>query len=479
MDILTPTPTPSKLSQLYCCVDAPASFIPKARYALESLLLPLGIAPKWVDLESLPEGGVYYGRSNTDLPAGVTQFRFAEETSAFFERRTPYDVNRIRWIDAEGEKLPILFDGGEDSEGDLIASAFFWLSGWQEYVNRGCDTHGRFTYAASLQAQLDLAYTPVVDGYRELIAKRLELAGISINRRSWGSHQWAFCPTHDIDYLRKWRAGMVYREVVQYFVANRRKVSMTQRFARLGRFIFDFFQPGDVFREAIRRMVDGIQTVDGKATYFFKTGAHGPNDVYYRTSHPILKKIIQRLDTLGFEVGLHPSYHAHDHIGYLKEEKNLLQAICLRRVRSVRQHFLRHDILVTPRMHEITGFRIDSTLGFPDYEGFRRATCHPFQLFDLHQNRSLDVWEMPLCLMDGVLFNRRHMSVDEAVEATRRLIEVCKKYDGVCVALWHNTLWDEMDFPGWGEHFEHSLRLAVEENARIDTLQGALDAYLS
>ena len=460
---------PCSMHKLPCHIDAPDFYAPRARYALDMLLGPLGIEPVWVGRDELPAGGLYYGPPDKSFRMNVVSITLPPETLAFFRSHSPYPVDRVHFVDIEQERAPVLFSGA-DGEYDLIASSFFWLSGWQEYVTRERDQHGRFTYDLSLQSSLNTAYLPVVEVYREMLARRLETAGIPIKR----PEGWVFCPTHDIDYLRKWRPGMIYREIVEYFAFNRRRVSAGQRASRLGAFAADLLKPGDIFRTSIHRMINRVSQAGGRATYFLKTGAHGPHDVYYNPGNGFLRKTLHRLEALGFEVALHPSFHAQDHAGYLHEEKERLEAVWPLSIRSVRQHYLRYDLLNTSRLHEEAGFFIDSTLGFPDHEGFRRGTCHPFRIFDIQNNKPLNLWELPLSIMDGTVFNRRHLSIDEAIQASSRLAEACKSYGGVFVGLWHNTLWDELDFPGWGEHFERTMDLVEEKGGRILTLQEAL-----
>lgn len=470
---------PQNALPLSCCIDAAEEYIPKARYALKMLLMPLGINPHWVSKGALPEGGLFYGRSaGPAMPEGYISFKLHPATEAFFAERKAFDSSDARLRSYEDVTYPVLFGGEEEGEDDLIASAFFWLSGWQEYTIRQRDQHGRFTYAASLQAALKTVAQPTVDIYREVLARRLNKAGIPVKRRIWGSQSWAFCPTHDIDYLRKWRPGMIYRELIEYFATNQRNESFGSRLHRLHAFATDFLRPGDIFRKAFDRMIKETVIREGKGTYFIKTGAHGPNDVYYSTRHPYLRKKIKELEGHGFEVGLHPSYFAHTHAGYMLEEKEGLKDICLEEPVSVRQHYLRYELPVTPRQHKAAGFKIDSSLAFADHEGFRRSTCHPFQIYDIAANSPLDIWEMSLCLMDGTVFNYRNLEDAEAQAITQKMVDACKQFGGVCVALWHNTLWDEMDFPGWGKHFIETMDYVQQEGARIDTLKSALGAYL-
>ena len=87
------------------------------------------------------------------------------------------------------------------------------------------------------------------------------------------------------------------------------------------------------------------------------------------------------------------------------------------------------------------------------------------------------MWEMPLSVMESALFNRMNLSPSEAIDYTRKLIHTCADFGGVFVGLWHNTLWDELDYPGWGAHFEATLDETVRQEGGMKALEGALDSW--
>ncbi len=468
-------PEANRAIPLPCCVEAPASYLPRAQYGLRMLLLPLGIDPRWVDREDLAGPGLYYGPEPERISERILRLRLAPATLAYFDEATPYDRRRVRWRPWDDDRWPILFHEAETD--DLAASAFFWLSGWQEHTSRARDRHGRFPHHASLQAHFGTTTRPVVDAYREMLAQQLTGLGVPLRRRAWGGAAWTLCPTFDIDYLRKWRKGMVYRETVEYFLLNRRRVRPGARLRRFGHFLRDSMTPGDVYRIAFERLQQETVQRSGTATFFLKTDAHGPNDVFYAPDDPYLQRRVTALKEKGFEIGLHPSYYAHTHPEYLDEERGRLDTLMAQPPVSVRQHFLRYEVPATPRLQKAAGFEIDSSLGFAEHEGFRHATCLPFQLFDPLANTPMDLWEMPLAVMDGVLFNRREMDPQAARQATEDILRTCRRFGGVAVMLWHNVLWDEMDHPGWGRHFVDTLEEALAQGARITSLKDALAAW--
>ena len=459
--------------RLPCCIEAPEAFVPRARYALRMLLTPLGFDPRWTDRAALAGPGLYYG-PDVRLPAGALGLPLREETLAYFAERRPYPPDRARWRRWEGERWPVLFGGESREEDDLIASTFFWLAGWQEHTVAARDQHGRFPHAASLQARWQTSGQPAVEAYRAWLGERLATLGVRVRRRRWGAHTWALCPTHDIDYLWKGRLGMLRRELGLGSSGETPEAPPGVRRRRVARAVGQAMHPGDVYRAALERMPEETLRRGGRGTYFFKTGAHGPHDVRSATGLRYLRHRITALENEGFEIGLHPSYHAHTHAGYLWREKRRLEALTARPVVSVRQHYLRYEVPGTPRLHEAAGFRIDATLGFAEHEGFRHGTCLPFQLFDIGRNVPLDVWEMPLALMDAALFNRRHLSPGDAQQATDHLLQTCKRFGGVGVMLWHNVLWDEEDHAGWARHFLQTLDEARAGDALITSLRDAL-----
>ncbi len=456
---------------LPCCVESTAEFRPKAQYALQMLLFPLGIDPKWVVRNELTGVGIYYGSAPDGLPHSIISLRLTRETEEYFQYGSAYPPAAVRWVEWDGASWPVLFMGGDQP--DLVASTFFWLSNWQETTCATRDRHGRFPFEASLQSALGIATRPAVDAYRERIAALLAENGIQSRPRSFGQRAWALCPTHDIDYLRKWRPGILFRETVQYPLLNYRKVTVGQRAKRFARFLRQFLHPGDPYRNAIKRLFRETRQRRGTATFFLKASAHGPNDVAYRVNDPFLVRQRSEWENAGFEVGLHTSYHAHTHPDYIECEAAELGSPA-----SVRQHFLRYDLPITPRLQERAGLRIDSTLGFAETVGFRNATCLPFLRFDVPQNRVTSVWEMPLAVMESTLFNRIGLPLEAAVKETEQLLFTCQQFGGVAVMLWHGVLWDELDHSGWGDHFMRTLDFAVREGALIASLNDALSVWL-
>ena len=460
----------SKGRSISCCVDVEPSFEEKAKYALRMLLVPLGLEPRWVDASSAQ---LYYGKRYPEN--GAVRLAASERAAHFFASREPYDAQTATWFDGAEGHLPSLF-ASEAGEPDYVTSAFLWLSGWQEHVTEARDAHGRVPYSASLSAALDVPHRPVVDAYRTELAKALRQGGVAIAQRKWLGKDWALSPTHDVDYVRKWRPGILYREFVQNLLLNRRGVRPAMRLRRAAE-AAQQFRGGDPYRRALIEMPDEVSRRGGTATYFFKSGGADPHDVPYALDDPFVEERFGDLSALGFEIGLHPSYKTPDDRSMLEAEANRLQTVLGRNATAVRQHYLRYDPAKTPQIHDALEFGIDSTLGFAEHDGFRRGTCLPFQLYDLENDRALRTWEMPLTIMDSALFNRRQLGLTGALDVTHQLAGVCRRYGGVLVVLWHTILGDELEAPGWKRHFIDTLDHAAGSGAAIAGLSDALKGW--
>ena len=85
------------------------------------------------------------------------------------------------------------------------------------------------------------------------------------------------------------------------------------------------------------------------------------------------------------------------------------------------------------------GFKYDTTFGYADCVGFRNGMCHPFQPFNLNTDQYIDIWEIPLTIMDKTLLSYMELDMATSWEITKRLIDTTEELGGVITVLWHNT----------------------------------------
>jgi peptidoglycan/xylan/chitin deacetylase (PgdA/CDA1 family) len=141
----------------------------------------------------------------------------------------------------------------------------------------------------------------------------------------------------------------------------------------------------------------------------------------------------------GWEVGLHGGYYAFNDLAEIKKEKSRLEKVLGKEVYGYRNHYLRFKVPNTWKYLAKAGFKYDTTLGYSNIVGFRNGMCHPFSPFDLTRGGEIDIYEIPLSIMDGTLF-KNYQSPREIWGAAKMLIDSTEKYTGVLTLLWHNNV---------------------------------------
>lgn len=367
----------------------------------------------------------------------------------FFRRTDPYPPapNQREWA---GQPVPFFFDPRpaapllELTEGravihaDVIAAAFYLLSGWQEYFSDARDRHGRFPYAASVQKQYGFVALPVVNYYFDVLKTAVEhVTGRPLRLRRWaGTAPFAAFISHDIDNLRSaWKtpakAALRQGKLLQFGQLLGRHLARPDAWDNL---------------EAVAAAVVGY---GARSTFFVlpepRPGADGTPNADYDLSRPVCQRL-GKLHEQGHEVAFHGSIGTATDARQFEREREHLQ----RRLRGVpytaglRFHYLRWDPRRTLGALERASAAYDSTLGFAEHYGFRHSYCHPFYPFDFARGEASSLLEIPLNVMDATLHHPRYLQLrpEEIIPALRPMLVEIERFGGVATILWHNENFD-------------------------------------
>lgn len=356
---------------------------------------------------------------------------------------------------------------------DLLTSAFYLLSGRQEYEAQNKDALGRFPYVGSIQHQHNFISKPVVNYYFEIIIQALEkfcgLHHIAFSRKKpFG--EFAFFLTHDIDYVDEYHFWEVALKVKQLLVP---KISPYSFSASLQLAVKSLMHYAGLWRQKnnfwnFDYLLGLEEKLDIKAAYYFleKHGLH--DNSRYHFSEERIKRLVKELTTKGIETGLHfnrqAAYDAHALEDNLKRYNASLNPD--NKPVGGRYHTLQFELPASMNYLEKTGILYDSSLGFAAHEGFRNSYCFPFKLFDFEKSRMIDVWEVPLNIMDTTLFNYRKYTMEEAHNGIINLMDEVKKFGGVLTILWHNTFFDECRVTGITAFYESVLVTIVNNSPK-------------
>ena len=161
--------------------------VKKARYVFETFFETMGLPCSLVEsLEALNSTDLlicYGGGDDLDNLPNKVVIRPSTQAANYFRSVLEYDTGNVKWFSWEGRDVPILFsENGIDSpimrfaepntvliEYDVVASAFFFLSCWQEQAITERDQFNRFPYRKSIQKSLDIARRPVVVDYLDIL----------------------------------------------------------------------------------------------------------------------------------------------------------------------------------------------------------------------------------------------------------------------------------------------------------------------
>jgi len=315
---------------------------------------------------------------------------------------------------------------------------------------------------------LSMVERPFLDNLSEIIFRCIKYLFINndckfLIKPFWpNGNRFAVCLTHDVDEIRK---------TYQYIT---RTIKFLKRFDLKGlkNELFSLMSklkgkdPYWTFEDIVKLE----RELNVRSTFFFlkETGKISLLDRTtwrhlgrrYDFRDPKVSEIIKKLHSEGWEVGLHGSFYSYSNYDLLKKEKQELENVLGDRVIGIRQHNLNLSIPETWRIHEALGFEYDTTLGSNHYVGFRWGTCFPF--YPIDGDRFLNVLEIPLIIEDIVLFRYR-----DPWKKFLDIVNEVKRCGGVLTILWHHSVFNDLDFPGWADMYRRMIECCKKEGAWI------------
>lgn len=179
----------------------------------------------------------------------------------------------------------------------------------------------------------------------------------------------------------------------------------------------------------------------------------------YSVSDPDIVDVIHRLDSGGWEVGLHGSYESYREPQRLRAEKGELEAVLGEEVLGGRQHYLNLEVPETWERQADVGLRYDASLGSAETYGFDHGYA-PFRPFDD------EFVVFPLTMMELSLPNVERRP-NGAWQACERLLEEARENGAVMTVLWHPRFFYEGDFPNYEALYRRLVERALELGAWV------------
>jgi hypothetical protein len=329
---------------------------------------------------------------------------------------------------------------------DVLGSAFFMLSRYEEAVSSQRDQYDRFPAAASVAYKAGFLERPIVNEYVEILWQCLKRLWPGLVR---SERRFRVFLSHDVDQpllLSNRTLLQVARTIAGDAIKRRSPLAAMKRPAQwaASRFLGPDYDPGYTFDYIMKSAEKhGLRS----AFYFIPSLKAGPPDYRYGIRDPHISGLMSDIHARGHEIGYHASMETYLDSELIQEEVTLLRDAASQLGASQaayggRQHYLRVKVPVTLRYLAAAELAYDTTLGYADQAGFRCGVCWEYPFYDLEARRVLPILERPLIVMECSVIDREYMGLgsgEEAFKVMTRLAQTCRAFNGDFTLLWHNS----------------------------------------
>jgi hypothetical protein len=379
-----------------------------------------------------------------------------EPTDYFIE-----PINLLLESDIKPQKINVVIKDGISSffetksnilSFDILAASFYLLTRYEEYCPFNADKHNRYPHYESLAFKNNFLELPLINIWGELFLNSLKKFFPNLHN---ASPKFKHVPTYDIDMAFCYKHKNIFRQigsVIQDLVTAKISLLRTRILVIRGK----QKDPFDTFDLIAAQHQSDPQK---RAIFFFLVGKYSMYDKNNEIYSLEMQQVIQSVAAYA-EVGLHPSYLSNSKSNMVCIEKANLEKILSMPVCRSRQHYIK-NILPETNLNLITnGITSEYSMGYGSANGFRASTCTPHRWFNLLNNKVENLQIIPFCWMDNTSLHYHKMTPQDALIDYENYFNICKKYNGTFVSIWHNSsLGNQGVWEGWQETYLKSLEL--------------------
>jgi len=329
---------------------------------------------------------------------------------------------------------------------DWLGEIFEWVSCADEYSITKRDSVGRVpfksTYSGRHQLDISLPYAAIAMRLlnREISKIMPGAATQSVSPFRWGEH--FIVNTHDVDFLPLDRMGSLLRLAANSAISLLSLKSPKVAAKQLWKLLLFLAGGRNPFNQ-VTQLAECESQRSLTASYFFIPRKKHRKDANYSLGKPDVNEIVQLVELLGMEVGLHGSFTSLDAENGLASELDYLRenGFC---AAGGRQHWLRFTLDRLIASMEKTNMLYDTSLGWSDRVGFRAGACFAFPPYNFEREAAATFLEIPLVAMDQGLLEGPQKPFEEAA----RLLATSRQYGwGGISLLWHPAAFDGVQLP--------------------------------
>lgn len=333
---------------------------------------------------------------------------------------------------------------------DPIASVFFVLSRYEEYLTYERDHHNRFTSFQSINYKFDWLSKLTCDRWSKDILEFIYKG--NGKEFMFVPKAVAIIPTFDIDNAFAYKNKSLVRRILSFSkdLVNLNFSRIQERSKVLKGKNIDPYDTYDRIKEISKSF---------QVYVFWLLGDFSKYDKNLPSSNFQQQKLIRKLS--GFlNIGIHPSYQSSNNLSQLELEIQRLNSIIKTDIDYSRNHFLK---LCLPDTYESLiklNIKHDFTMGYAEQPGFRSGTVRSHKWFNLLQNKATDLTIHPFTYMDGTLNEYMKLTVEDALKVIGKLYEEIERFGGEFSFIWHNETINNMGkWKDWEQVLDYSLNL--------------------
>ncbi len=329
------------------------------------------------------------------------------------------------------KEIPLIFFQPQDQRGtldfDIFAATFYLATEYEKWANPCYDDHDRYEESYYISYQQQWYEQPLVHLYAEMLWEKLIALYPNLTRKK---RKYSFTITFDVDHPWKFlhkplhvRYGGLVKDLVtrNWDQATERMQVMASK-----------KDPNDTFDLIF------ANCYEESTKFFFLIDRNSTYDSRFDHRNIAYRQLIQHINILGYEIGIHPSYTTYLQPDRIWQEAQSLSEIVKGPIKRSRQHFLKYRLPNTFRGLIAAGIEYDYTICNYQTGGFRTGISVRYPWFDLESNEITDLWIQPTLIMDVTLNKYLQLSPSSAVDYVKSLVEKTKKVNGHFTILLHN-----------------------------------------
>tara|TARA_B100000925_G_scaffold216119_1_gene165276 strand:- start:15878 stop:17269 length:1392 start_codon:yes stop_codon:yes gene_type:complete len=375
----------------------------------------------------------------------LSEMQLEDELQKIF----PSNLNSTKII--FGKPIIKTDESGIHIDFDLFGTCFFLMTRYEEAVLKCKDLHERFPYHETIAFKHGFLNRPMVNEYLLILSYYLKkLWRVELNQPNFQLE--ISCDVDhpfDTSYLSIYKA---LRRSGRLLLHGRLDLSVKVFLNYIVKKFDTNNYKFDYLLNNLLWMIKENTKANNSVTFNFipYQTSNKYDDISYFSSKKmswVLSKILKGKHI----IGIHPGYNSSDNKEILSKSLDLFKRkintlnISESKITS-RMHYLRFNIIKTFEQLSREGIFSDSSMGFPNYPGFRASICYEYKMYNLTKRQTLDILQKPLIIMDDALIGNRGMNLgmtDKAIDKFEEFKTTVQHYNGVLTVLWHNSYFED------------------------------------